>query len=205
MTFGLIQELKLSMLICITAAERDEVSGRRSCRGAAVFLALLCLLLLVGLTTMASLCKFRLFLDNCLVFRVLSDCLVISTPRITLHEECVTDAMDSTASERDQLLARNMELEGWTEQLQQRISNLSNHNRELQTSIQGNSTSLFFFFKRSGEVPKTKKEQQAVHFSIFVRSIFEVYTVKFSTMMIYSKFSLLQDSQFSQVRLLDLN
>lgn len=162
MTFRLIQELIPSMPILIPAAEYDERSGRMSCRGVAVFLALLCLLLLVGLTTMASLCKVLHFRNNCLVIHVLSGCPVIFMPWITLQEECVTDAMDDSrkqmallvttynnaTSERDQLLARNMELERRTEQLQQRIGNLSNHNNELQTRIQGNSTSHIFLEMR---------------------------------------------------------
>lgn len=180
MTFVLIQELILSMPMLITAAEYDERSGRRSCRGAAVFLALLCLLLLVGLTTMASLCKVVHFWDNCLVIHVLGGCPVIFMPWITLQEECVTDAMDDSrkqmallvttynaTSERDQLLARNMELERRIEQLQQRISNLRNHNNELQTRIEGNST-IHIFLEMRGSAKDEKKPNLTISPYLYV-------------------------------------
>lgn len=149
MTFGLMQKIKLFIIyFCITVPENDQRSGKRPRRAAAAaLLAMLCLLLGVGLTTMGFLCKLLYFLHKHLVVHFSNNYLVIlmsamAVNGVMFHWECVTDTKHDSEKHlallvtiynnmTSQLLTQNREV-------QQRLNNLSKDTDELQKMLRGN-------------------------------------------------------------------
>lgn len=118
--------------------------GKRPRRAAAAaVLALLCLLLVVGLTTMGLLCKLLYFPHKRLVVHFANDYLVIlmSANGVTFHRECVTDTKHGSEKQLALLVTiyNNMTSQLLTQngELQQRLNNLSKDTEELQKIFRG--------------------------------------------------------------------
>ncbi|TNM85512.1 hypothetical protein fugu_007783 [Takifugu bimaculatus] len=144
------QEVKTTQA-SFSVAENDQRSDKRLRRAAAAaLLALICLLLVVGLTTMGFLCKLLYFLHKHLVVHFANDYLFIlmaamAANGVMFNGECVTDTKHSSEKQlallvtiytnlTSQLLTQNREV-------QQRFNNLSKDTDELQKML-GDSTTM---------------------------------------------------------------